>query len=274
VSAIEPEPQTILPGVWVYGEEPVGEDDPAELFHEASRLYPNVADGWTVGASLLARSPELRASATRAVRRRTGLQAVRLAEPAPLRENIDGLVAARRSTRQYADTPLRLAELSALLRTSYGVTGALGRQPLRAVPSGGALYPLELYVAAQRVEHLERALYHYDPLRNVLELVRPFESDELEGLTPYDELLVPSAAVTMISGVFWRSRFKYGQRAYRFALLEAGHVAQSFLFATTALGLAACPVGGFYDRKVDAFLGIDGLYEASLYLLPVGANVP
>jgi len=268
------EPQTILPGTWVYGAEPPDADDPTELFHEASRLYPNVVDGGTVGASLLTRSPELRASASRAVRRRTGLAAVRLPEPAPVRGSLDRLVGARRSTREYADAPLQLAQLSTLLRTSYGATGSLGRQPLRAVPSGGALYPLELYVAAQRVEELERALYHYDPLRGVLEHVRPLESDELEGLTPYDDLLLPSAAVTMISAVFWRSRFKYGQRAYRFALLEAGHVAQSFLLAATALRLASCPVGGFYDRRVDAFLGIDGLYEASLYLLPVGASDP
>ncbi len=266
------EPQTVLPGAWVYGEEPLGTDDPTELFHEASRLYPNVVDGWAVGASLLARSPELRASARRAVRRRTGLPAVRLPEPVPLSESLDRLVGARRSTREYTSAPLGLAQLATLLQTSYGVTGALGRQPLRAVPSGGALYPLELYVAVQRVEQLDRALYHFDPLRDVLEHVRPLSGDELEGLTPYDELLAPSAAVTMISAVFWRSRFKYGQRAYRFALLEAGHVAQSFLLAAAALGVAACPVGGFYDRRVDAFLGIDGLYEASVYLLPVGAS--
>ena len=129
-----------------------------------------------------------------------------------------------------------------------------------------------LYVAAQRVNELESALYHFDPLRAVLERVRPLGTDELAGLTPYDELLVPSAAVLMISAVFWRSRFKYGPRAYRFALLEAGHVAQNFVLAATALGLATCPVGGFFDRRVDAFLGIDGLYEASLYLLPVGPS--
>jgi SagB-type dehydrogenase family enzyme len=71
--------------------------------------------------------------------------------------------------------------------------------------------------------------------------------------------------------MFWRSRFKYGQRAYRFTLLEAGHVAQNALLAAAALGLAAVPLGGFYDRKVDAFLGVDGLQEAALYLLPVGS---
>ena len=83
---------------------------------------------------------------------------------------------------------------------------------------------------------------------------------------------MPSAAVVAISAVFWRSRFKYGARAYRFALLEAGHVAQNYLLAATALGLSACPVGGFFDRRVDALLGIDGLHEASLYLLPVGSS--
>jgi len=267
-----PSPQTLMFGTAVYGDEPPADDDPVEAFHEASRFYPDVVDTSVLGGALLARSPELQASATRAVRRRNGLPAVRLPEAAPTDARLDALVAARRSTRGYAETPLPLAQLSTLLRASYGVTGALGPQPLRAVPSAGALYPLELYVAAQRVEALEPALYHFDPLRVVLERIGPLAGDELASLTPYDELLVPSAAVAMISAVFWRSRFKYGPRAYRFALLEAGHVAQSFLLAATALDLAACPVGGFFDRRVDAFLGIDGLYEASLYLLPVGAR--
>ena len=74
-----------------------------------------------------------------------------------------------------------------------------------------------------------------------------------------------------MTAMFWRSRFKYGARAYRFTLLEAGHVAQNFLLAVAALGLAAVPIGGFYDREVDSLLGVDGLYESSLYLLPLGA---
>jgi SagB-type dehydrogenase family enzyme len=268
------EPQTLLFGTVVYGDEPPAGDDPAELFHEASRFYPDVVDTRAVGGALLPHTPELQASVSRAVRRRTGLPSVPLPEAEPASRSLDALVAARRSARGFADAPLPLAQLSTLLRTSYGVTGALGPQPFRAVPSGGALYPLELYVAAQRVEALEPALYHFDPLRAALERIRPLASDELAGLTPYDELLVPSAAVAVISAVFWRSRFKYGPRAYRFALLEAGHVAQNFVLAATALGLAACPVGGFYDRRVDAFLAIDGLYEASVYLLPVGASDP
>ena len=50
------------------------------------------------------------------------------------------------------------------------------------------------------------------------------------------------------------------------------HAAHGLLLAAAALRLAAVPVGGFFDRKVDAFLDVDGVYEASLYLLAVGAE--
>ncbi len=47
-------------------------------------------------------------------------------------------------------------------------------------------------------------------------------------------------------------------------------MAQSFLLAAEALELAATPVGGFFDNLVDEFVGIDGLSESTLYVLPVG----
>ena len=263
-------PQTVGYAGWVFGIGP-SLGDPAEELHEASRLYPGVVDPDVTGGALLQRSPDMRASASRSVLRRTGLAAAELPPGKPLRERLDDALRARRSTRAYGDAPISLDELASLLRAAYGVTGTLAGQQLRCAPSGGALYPLELYVVAAEVAGLEPGLYHYDPLRDVLERVRGAQRRELEGLTPYDELVVPSAAVVAISAVFWRSRFKYGARAYRFALLEAGHAAQNYLLAATALGLSACPVGGFFDRRVDALLGIDGLHEASLYLLPVGS---
>ena len=63
------------------------------------------------------------------------------------------------------------------------MTGARAgtEQALRTVPSGGALYPLELYVAARRVDGLDEALYHYDPLRHVLELFEPLARERSSG---------------------------------------------------------------------------------------------
>ena len=167
--------------------------------------------------------------------------------------------------------PLALDKLATLLHAAYGVTAGRRNPPgAAAVPSGGALYPLELYVVSRRVEGLDLALYHYDPLRHGLEHLRPLRASTGTELSPYAEPLAESAAVVAMTAMFWRSRFKYGARAYRFALMEAGHVAQNLLLAAAALGLDAVPLGGFYDREVDAFLGVDGIYEASLYLVPLG----
>jgi SagB-type dehydrogenase family enzyme len=70
--------------------------------------------------------------------------------------------------------------------------------------------------------------------------------------------------------MFWRSRFKYGLRGYRFTLLEAGHLVQNVLLSCTALGLAAVPIGGFYDRPVDELLGVDGVNESVVYAVSLG----
>ena len=247
--------------------------DPTEDYHEASRIYPGVVDPLVVGAARLERSVTMRVSATRSVKRHAHRPVVELPRGDLGGVPLAAALAARRSRRAYGPGSLSLEELATLLEAAYGVTGALEGTPqaLRSAPSGGALYPLELYVASQRVAGLSSAFHHYDPLRHVLEELRPLDAaGELPPLTPYDELVRGCAALVVVTGVLWRSRFKYGARAYRFTLLEAGHVAQSFLLAVEALALASTPVGGFFDRRVDAFVGADGIHETALYLLPVG----
>ena len=76
--------------------------------------------------------------------------------------------------------------------------------------------------------------------------------------------------IVFITAVFERSVFKYGDRGYRFVLLEAGHVAQNINLAVTALGLGCVNIGGFFDRDIDEFLGIDGLTHSSVYLMAIG----
>jgi SagB-type dehydrogenase family enzyme len=257
----------------VVGTDTAETPDPTEDYHEASRIYPGIVDPLVVGATRLERSLAVRVSATRSVKRHAHRPFVQLPRGDLRSATLAEALATRRSRRTYGEGPLYVGDVAALLEAGYGVTGGIAGTPqaLRAAPSGGALYPLELYVACPRVDGLDAALYHYDPLRHGLELLQPLRSPEAIGdLTPYYDLLAGCAALVLMSGMFWRSRFKYGARAYRFTLLEAGHVAQSVLLAAEALGLAATPVGGFYDRYVDEFLGIDGTHEAALYLIPVG----
>ena len=251
---------------WVYGTPEEG--DPAELFHEASRLSPFAVDHRTRGLALLARSPELATSTSRAVLRSLARPAL-AHPPASLPEvSLGEAVRRRRSARAFGDGFVTLLELAAILDAAYGVTSRADGVPFRAVPSGGALYPLELYVVARRVDGVEPGIHHVDPLRRVLERL---SSTEHEGpMSPYDDLLDEAALLVVVTGVFWRSRFKYGLRGYRFTLLEAGHLGQNVLLAAAALDLAALPVGGFYDRRVERLLGVDGVSESALYLFAVG----
>ncbi len=251
---------------WVYGTPDEG--DPAELFHEASRLSPFAVDHRTRGLALLARSPELVASTTRAVLRSLTRASVPLPSvslpPVPLADAVER----RRSARAFGPGHVTLGEVAALLDAAYGVTSSADGTSFRAVPSGGALYPLELYVLTSRVEDLEPGLHHADPLRRALEKMPSTEHER--PLSPYDELLDSAALLVAVTGVFWRSRFKYGLRGYRFTLLEAGHLGQNLLLAAAALDLAALPIGGFYDRRVERLLGVDGVNESALYLFAVG----
>ncbi|MDQ4131332.1 MAG: nitroreductase family protein, partial [Actinomycetota bacterium] len=67
---------------------------------------------------------------------------------------------------------------------------------------------------------------------------------------------------------------KYGERAYRFTLLECGHLAQNLLLVGGALGLGTLPVGGFLDDDLNTYLGLDGRRESVLYLVLMGSLRP
>lgn len=187
----------------------------------------------------------------------------------------DEAVLSRRSLRNFQGTPIQLREAAKLLHFAYGVTGSAmamdGKtQFFRAAPSGGALYPLEIYLWANHIEGLPQGIYKYDPIDNVLaELSVGNQEKEFKALTYTDEIK-NAAAVFALTGISLKTRLKYGERGYRFMLLEAGHIAQNILLTANALKLIALPIGGFVDDELDDLLGIDGLDEVSLYLVAVG----
>jgi SagB-type dehydrogenase family enzyme len=202
--------------------------------------------------------------------------AIELPDPLPLPAPLDGVLERRASARRLEAEPQSLAALSTLLHYAYGVTHDRRSEgfprPFRAAPSAGALYPLELYLFCPAVTELEPALYHYDAVGHRLHTLRPVARDEVASAVVQPELVNGSALVVFLTAVFERTTFKYRERGYRFALLEAGHVAQNLDLVATALGLGAVNLGGFFDRRVDALLGIDGVDHSTLYLTAIGAS--
>jgi SagB-type dehydrogenase family enzyme len=248
----------------VYGQGGVSTDDPVELFHEASRLYPNVAPARLEVLHELTRDGELARSATRSSRTHSHRPGVELPAGRPLRGRLGELLAGRVSATAEVLRPVPLRDLATVLDASYAAARR-GRELRRPVPSAGALYPLEAYVVAPAVTGLEPGVYHYDPFRSRLALLGPTRFADLRAALVDRSLADVTAALLVLTGVFWRSRFKYGARGYRFALLEAGHVVQNALLAATDLDLTALPLGGFHDVLLDRLVGADGLDEATLH---------
>ena len=199
-------------------------------------------------------------------------EAERIALPEP--QGWQGLSTAeaietRRSQRTYASGPLPLEDLSRLLHAASGMTDLASG--FRAAPSAGALYPIETYAVVHDVAGLEAGLYHYAPTGHELERLRSGDlrlAMVVAGIG--QEMLARAQVCLALSAVFQRTRWRYHERAYRYILLEAGHIAQNIYLAATALGLGACAVGAFLDDDLNRMLRIDGKDEAALCILTVG----
>jgi len=193
----------------------------------------------------------------------------------PLEGRLSEVMTARRTGRDIGPGPLSAEQLSALLFYSCGVTrdetAAGFPRTFRVTPSAGALYPLELYVHTRDTAAVAAGLHHYEPQRGRLRTLTPGDQTAAVAATLVEpQLAERSSALVFITAVFERATFKYGDRGYRFALLEAGHAAQNLVLTAQALGLGAVTLGGYFDRDADRLLGIDGLEHATIYVIAVG----
>jgi len=183
---------------------------------------------------------------------------------------------ARRTSRRYSTIPVTIQELSSLLAFSIGVQQWAqtndGEVPLKTSPSGGARHPIECYVVARDVAGLKPAIYHYACDRHVLERIHgPVSRERIRAYVPESGYFAKASAMVFFTAVFARQLWRYPySRAYRAALVEAGHVCQTFLLTATSLGLAPYCVMGLADTLVEGDLGIDGITESVLYCAGVG----
>jgi len=183
--------------------------------------------------------------------------------------SLEEAIETRRSVRDYSAEPLSSEKLSRLLHAAQGITER--RWGLRAAPSAGALYPIELYAVVHNVAGLEPGVYHYAVQQHGLELLRAgdFRTAVMQaGL--WQDFLGRASVCFILSAIFQRTRWRYRERSYRYVLLEAGHVGQNLYLAATSMGLGACAVGAFLDDDLNDLLGLDGKEEAALYVITVG----
>ncbi|HIE29281.1 TPA: SagB/ThcOx family dehydrogenase [Candidatus Poribacteria bacterium] len=172
----------------------------------------------------------------------------------------------RRSIRRYKDEQLTLAEVSQLLWAAQGITASWGG---RTAPSAGALYPMEIYLVAGKVEGLEAGVYRYNPKEHVITKQREGDARQKVSDAALGQEVIRDAPISLIlAAVYERTTRKYGQRGIRYVHIEVGHVGQNIYLQAETLGLGTVMVGAFYDQKVKDILGLDN--EEPLGIMPVG----
>mgnify|MGYP006301468733 CR=1 FL=1 len=195
---------------------PGGATDVGALYHEWSkpeRSFPIPLPNWGERPSRYKTYPDAEGISLPDPR---GFQGLR----------VEGALEMRRSIRDYADRSLSLVEVSRLLWAAQGITEE--RLEFRAAPSAGALYPIETYPVVHDVADLPSGIYHYAVREHGLERL---EQGDFRGQVTqaglYQAFLGEANVCFVLSAVFQRTRWRYRERAYRYVLLEAGHVAQN-----------------------------------------------
>lgn len=184
------------------------------------------------------------------------------------------LLEKRKSAREFQNCGFPLNSLAQVLYAGCGVTGK--RQideysfESRTIPSAGGLYPIEVFVALQKMEGIPNGLYHYEPRGHELNQVGEVTPETFVESFLYQDYIGNASALIFLTAVFMRTMHKYGARGYRFALLEAGHLAQNMCLMATELKLGSLCIGGFDDIKVNKLLSLDGRRHSALYCVALG----
>jgi SagB-type dehydrogenase family enzyme len=183
----------------------------------------------------------------------------------------------RATPNNFVAPRLSLIELATLMHSCAGENRtpeeAQAERAFRVVPSGGAMYPMEVFVHCRNVEGVSPGIYHYDPINHALRIhVEGDQTDAIANTLVQPALPEDTSVHLIFSMLPSRLAIKYGDRGYRFAMMEAGHASQNAIIAARAMGYDAIPIGGYRDEEMEALLGLDGVNHVVGYLTFVGLD--
>lgn len=164
------------------------------------------------------------------------------------------------------------------LNSSEPQNAAAGTIPLSALASllarepGPEAIPLDLCFHARAVAGLPVGLYRHDRQAS---RALPLAGDVSPAIRA--ALLDPAPSAAALVEIFVTAAFapfaaRYGERGYRYALIEAGRLAAEIARAAASLGLSAVGTGEFRDRDIDRLLRLDGVDRSTLYMVFIGAG--
>ena len=188
----------------------------------------------------------------------------RVALPPELPPTTAPTVAVLAGTADLAPAELDLAQLSRLLHLAAGVVRTVERPYatwlFRAAGSAGARFPLELYVAVPEGGALPAGVHWYHPQDHALVQVGP---------PPH-----AGAPAIVVTGIPWRTGWRYRERGYRHTYWDAGTMLSQLLAAADSAGLTASLYSRFPDHAVTELVGADGVDEWPVAVVSLVDDTP
>ena len=142
----------------------------------------------------------------------------------------------------------------------------------RFAPSGGGLYPNELYVYL-KIDDLPEGVYHFDPSHHRLVLLRKGNFDDyLNRTLGYQCDLTSCFGTVFISTMFWKNFFKYNNFAYRLQGLDTGVLMGQLLEVAKRFGFASGVYYQYLDRAINHLLGLLEQEESVYAVIPLSVE--
>lgn len=200
-------------------------------------------------------------------------------DPLPLPEVDFGpgknLFSLLRESRNDAHQHIGIKDLSLILHLTYTLTARARHGAeyfyYRSAASAGALYPTEIYVAAHSISGLDNGLYHFSSGDHSLSLIRENiqEGQIIRINQDQDDNTGTQGLAFFLTGIIFRSSWKYRDRAYRYNLLDTGHVVENLILALKATKTHFNLSCDFDDNDINHFLGLDGEREVAFAIIEI-----
>ncbi len=152
--------------------------------------------------------------------------------------------------------PLNLDTVGTFLSLSLGLSAwkaaGASRWSLRINPSSGNLHPTEGHLILPVFPEAGGGVFHYSPLLHCLERRAALP----QGCwRPLEDHFGGPGFLVALTTIFWRESWKYGERAFRYCNLDAGHALAALSFAARLQGWQANCLAGAGDHQIETLLG-------------------
>jgi SagB-type dehydrogenase family enzyme len=154
--------------------------------------------------------------------------------------------------------PVNMGTVGGFLALSLGLSAwkAAGdsKWALRMNPSSGNLHPTEAHLLLPETPHTKAGIFHYSPLLHALERRATVSGTAWEKI---HDVFGTTGFFIALTSIFWRESWKYGERAFRYCQLDAGHALAALSLAANLFGWRLTSLDRASDNEIETLFGLD-----------------